>query len=293
MNIKIFKSFTEALDYSKAIPKADQEAMRAYLQKKWQRSEIIGDIDILADASLFFLLIVNTLEELGRSNNVSCELSCEYLTFLNNNRCQFFKNFGFEECSPYIHKTYKSVISLDYEIFGKQYEILNKAKLDPSVSVNQAFWQAVYLIVHAIYLKDTRQASTWFQAAVSFYKNSVLEYGLTTYVPGLSFFNRGVRHDKLCPVSGTSDPDFWYLTSDGLKFPAEFKQPTKTIEALAYYSFKYPDYIYNAKFLFSYGQTANGILGFYKIDYTRSPFTITAIDVDRQLIEVIKATGNK
>ena len=292
MNIKIFKSFTEALDYYKAIPEADQEAKRIYLQKKWQRPEIVGDIDILADAGLFFLLIVNTLEELGRSNNISCELACEYLTFLNNNHCQFFKNFGFEECVPYLHKNYKSVISLDYNIFGKQYEILNKAKLNTSVSVNQAFWQAVYLIVHAIYQKDTRNVGTWFQTAVWFYNNSILEYGLTTYVPGLSFFNRGVRHDKLCPVSGTKDPDFWYLTSDGLKFSAEFKRPTKTIEALAYHSFKYPDYIYNAKFLFSYGQTANGVLGFYKIDYTRSPFTITALDVDSQLIEIITNTLN-
>lgn len=292
MNIKIFKSFPEALDYYKAIPEADQEAMRTYLQKKWQRSEIVGDVDILVNAGLFFLLIVNTLEELGRSNNISCELACEYLTFLNNNHCQFFKNFGFEECAPYLHKKYKSVISLDYEVFGKQYEILNKAKLDPSVSVNQAFWQAVYLIVQAIYHKEARYAGTWYQTAVGFFNNFILETSLTTYVAGLTFFNRGVRHDMLCPVSGTRDPDFWYQVADHVIVPAEFKRATKTVEALARYSYNDPNYIYNAKVLFTYGSTKAGVLGFYKIDYTVSPYTIEQVQVDSKLIEIIKAVGD-
>ena len=128
---------------------------------------------------------------------------------------------------------------------------------------------------------------------MSFYDNSVLEDYLVTYIPNLNFFNRGVRHDKFCPVSGTRDPDFWYTTNDGIKVPAEFKQATRTVEALAQFSFNNPSYIYNAKILFTYGKSNSGVLGFYKIDYTCTPFTITAVDVDDKLIEVIKAVGDK
>jgi hypothetical protein len=45
--------------------------------------------------------------------------------------------------------------------------------------------------------------------------------------------------------------------------------------------------------LFTYGRTKTGTLGFYKIDYTVPQYTIEAVDVDDQLIEVIKTVGDK
>jgi hypothetical protein len=247
-------------------------------------------------ASLLFLLVLNTLETRGRSDKVSCKIALDYLQYLNLNHEKYFINIGIEKCKPYLHKNPyfdEPVPALSYAMLGQHLCALSKSINNPAIKIDQAVWQAIYLIVHAIYLKDIRFAGTWYQTAVGFYDNFVLEDSLTTHVPGLNFFDRGVRHDKLCPVSGTGDPDFWYTAPNGIKASAEFKQATKTVEALASYSFKNPSYIYNAKFLFTYGRTKTGILGFYKIDYTVPQYTIEAVDVDDQLIEVIKTVGDK
>jgi hypothetical protein len=109
---------------------------------------------------------------------------------------------------------------------------------------------------------------------------------------GLSFFNKGVRHDMLCPVAGTSDPDFLYEDVSGAKFSAEFKRPTVTVDSLADYAFKKPKYIYNADLLFTYGRTNAGSCGFYKIDYTKSPYTIEALPATEALISIIQRGHN-
>ena len=296
MNIKIFKNFTDILEYSKTISGPDKDNIRNYLLQKWSIPKIIDDINILEDASLLFLLMVNTLETLGRSNNDSCAMARDYLKYLKQNNEQFFKEIGIDNCAPYLHENTpadKQVPALSYTILGKYHQDLVESVFNTDIIINRAVWQALYLIVHSIYLKDERFAGTWYQVVMSFYDNSVLEDCLVKYVPNLSFFNRGVRHDKFCPVSGTRDPDFWYTMLDGTKVSAEFKQATRTVEALARYSYNNPSYIYNAKVLFTYGKSSSGTLGFYKIDYTCSPYIITAVKVDTKLIEVIKAVGDK
>ena len=296
MNIEIFGNFNDALEYSKSIPETERETVRAYLYNKWYKPEIIGEVDILTGASPLFLLIVNTLETRGRSDEISCGIALDYLLYLSRNNKQYFEKIGIDDCEPYLHESQhivKLVPALSYIALGKHFQYLQESKNNPDIKIEQALWQIVYLIVHAIYHKDARFAGTWYQTAIGFCDNSVLEDSLTTYVPGLSFYDRGVRHDKLCPVSGTSDPDFWYIDTNGTKAPAEFKQAIKTVEALARYSYNTPSYIYNAKFLFTYGRTNTGALGFYKIDYTCSPYTIKAVEVDNQLIEIIKAVGDK
>lgn len=295
MNIKIFNNFTDTLEYSKTISSFEKDILHRYLIQKWSIPEIIGDINILEGSSLLFLLIVNTLETLGRTNDTGCTIARDYLKYLKCNNEQFFKKIGIEDCVPYLHECTsieKFVPALSYNALGKHYQDLIESETNTNIIIDRAVWQAVYLIVHAIYQKDERFASTWYQAVMSFYNNSVLENCLVAYVPGLSFFNRGVRHDKFCPVSGTADPDFWY-TTDVSKVSAEFKQATKTVEALARYSYNNPNYIYNAKVLFTYGKSSSGALGFYKIDYTCVPYIITAVEVDIELIKVIKAVGDK
>jgi hypothetical protein len=179
---------------------------------------------------------------------------------------------------------------MSYDMLGKHladftahYKITNSRK--PPV---YGIWQTIYLLIMAIYHKEERQLDTWVQSAKNFYSNSELEFGLNDNIPGLSFYNRGVRHDMLCPVAGTSDPDFLYKNTEGQHFAAEFKKPTITVESLANYAFKHPEYIYNAKFLFTYGKTNNGAYGFYKIDYTKVPYVIEQISTSDTLIQVIQ-----
>lgn len=296
MEIKIFESFEDALTYNNTVQETDKELLYAYLYKKWYRPEIVGEIDILTKASLLFLLVLNTLETRGRSDKVSSRIALDYLQYLNLNNEEYFVSIGIEKCVPYLHENphfNELTPSVSYTKLGQYLCVLNESINNPNIKIDRALWQTIYLIVQAIYLKDIRFAGTWYQVAISFYENFVLEDSLTTHVPGLSFYDRGVRHDKFCPVSGTRDPDFWYTASNGTKAPAEFKRATKTVEALAGYGFNNPDYIYNAKFLFTYGRTKTGVLGFYKIDYTVPQYTIEAVDVDDQLIEVIKAVGDK
>lgn len=295
MNIKIFSNFDEALTYHNLISETDRETVRTYLYNKWSIPRIIGDIDILTDTSLLFLLIVNTLETLGRSNNTSCKIALDYLKYLSNNNKRYFENLGIEDCEPYLHESqYVGMVpAISYCILNKHFKDLADSEVNPSIKINRAFWQAMYLVVQAIYHKEKRFAGTWYQIVVGFFDNFILEYSLTTYIEGLTFFNRGVRHDMLCPVSGTRDPDFYYQVADGIIVPAEFKKATKTVEALARYSYNDPDYIYKAKVLFTYGLTDAGAFGFYKIDYTSSIYTIEPVKVDSKLIEIVKAVGDK
>lgn len=295
MNIKIFSSFDEALAYHDSVSETERETVRIYLHNKWSIPEIVGDIDILTDTSLLFLLIVNTLETLGRSNNTSCKIALDYLKYLSNNNKQYFESIGMEDCEPYLHESqYIGMVpTISYCILNKHFKDLADSETNPNIKISKAFWQAMYLIVQAIYHKDERYAGTWYQTVVGFFDNFILEHSLTTYVDGLTFFNRGVRHDRFCPVSGTHDPDFYYQVADGIIVPAEFKKATKTVGALARYSYNNPDYIYKAKVLFTYGEIDFGVLGFYKIDYTVSPYTIESVPVDNKLIEIIKAVVDK
>lgn len=293
-NVKIFESFDAIMEYHNSLSPEEQETLRQNLIEKWKDTHVTLDVDIISDAKLWFLLVLDTLEVLGRTNKKSCAIAYNCLQYLYRWNRKFFTEIGITLCKPYLHKDHELVPSINYATLGKHFEKLFehfKTTNDRKPPVN-GIWQTVYLIIQAIYHKEERQDTTWFQTARTFYDNYLYETDLNTNMPGLAFFYRGVRHDILCPVAGTSDPDFLYENSDGTKFSAEFKRPTRTVESLAEYAFKKPKYIYNADLLFTYGKAAGGGYGFYKIDYTKSPYTIEALPATEALISVIQRGCN-
>jgi hypothetical protein len=293
-NVKIFDSFDSIIDYHNSLQAEEHEELRQSLIKKWKDTYITENVDIISDAKLWFLLVLNTLEARGRANKKSCAIALCCLRNIYRGRANFFGEIGVTLNEPYLHKDFGLVPSMSYIELGKHFEKLaehfkiTNSKKPPDIGV----WQTVYLIVQAIYHKEERQADTWFQTAKTFYENYLYETDLNNNMPGLTFFYRGVRHDMLCPVAGTSDPDFLYKNASGVKFSAEFKRPTVTVDSLAYYAFKKPDYIYNADLLFTYGRTNAGNCGFYKIDYTKSPYTIEILPATEALISTIQRGRN-
>lgn len=280
-NLPIFCSLSEINTYYNSLTSEQHEALKEELYNKYKDSkQVVGNVDILNKASLGFLLVADVLEKRGRSSNVGCSIALEYLLLLYEKRLEYCNSLGVTLCDPYLHKKFfykgaeRQVPAMDYNRMCSLY-----ANYHASRETDIAAWQIVYLITHSIFQKKERMETPWFDAGESFSSTAMFEASLEKSIAGLTYCNRGVRHDMYCPVCGTKDPDFLYTTSDGTIHTAEFKRALKTVKAIANYSEQKPEYIYNADYLFTYGPLDNiyGCSNFYIIDYTRVPYTITAL----------------
>jgi hypothetical protein len=105
-------------------------------------------------------------------------------------------------------------------------------------------------------------------------------------VSDITFKKTGSTHLSLDSGWGKGVCDF-ICTHDGVNIDGEFKRPTKNVCALAVHAYNHPDYIYNAKFLYTYGPYSDYSTeyAFYEIDYTRPDYnrgrnyTITKLNI--------------
>lgn len=255
----------------------DREKLLVDLRAKYSNTELTKDVDIISDANLPFLMVVDALESLPKKGDSSrSELA---LTFLMAQGVDEIAKLGICYCEV---KAGVKAPAISYINLGNYLQNKNTVPKD--------FWRGVYLIINAIFVKEERYVGAWFDSAEFFYGNFLSESYLVATIPGLDFNNKGVRHDMLCATNGTSDPDFLY-TEHNIIYTAEFKLPTKTIEALAEYSRKTPKYIYFANILFTYNINDSR---FYKIDYTlpdlatNKSYTIEALNIQGDSARIIK-----
>lgn len=237
-------------EYNKLSESARIELLNK-LRAKYLNTDLTKDVDIISDASLPFLMVVDAIEELPRKGNKHRPaLALDFLAAQSIEELSWL-GIDYQEAKPGV-LTY----TISYLNIGKYLE--NKD------IVNKNLWRGIYLIINAIFVKEDRYVGAWFDTIKIFYSNFLSESYLVATIPGLKFNNAGVRHDMLCATSGTSDPDFIYVENN-VAYTAEFKLPTKTVGALAAYGYKNTGYIYNAKILFTYDVDSSQ---FYKINYT-------------------------
>ena len=271
-------TLTELKKFHDDLSETEQEEVLLKLKDKYMHTDVTKDIDIISDATLPFLLVLDAIEELPRKG--SKNRSKLALDFLNAQGADELAKLGIQYCEA---KTGIKTYTISYVDLGTYLQGKNTTDRD--------LWRGVYLIINAIFVKEERYVSAWFDTAKFFYGNFLSETYLVDTIPGLSFNNKGVRHDMLCATSGTADADFLY-TEFNITYTAEFKLPTKTISALAAYGYKNPSYIYNANILFTYDIISSK---FYKIDYTiydyntGKPYTITVLDITSDSSRIIKS----
>lgn len=272
-------NFREIVDKYNNLSADNKDLLLNELRTKWRGTELTKDVDIISDANLLYLMVVDALEALPRKGDKNRPALA--LSYLKASESKFLNSLGIN----------KSLVKEEVYAPAVSYVILGSC-LAQKESVSKSFWRAIYLIVNAIFVKEERYVGPWFDTAEFMYGNFLSEDYLVNTIPGLMFNSRGVRHDMLCATNGTADPDFLY-TEHGLTYTAEFKLPTRTVEALARYGYNNPKYIYNADILFTYKASESR---FYKIDYTvpdiikNTAYTIEALNIKGDITRLTKAS---
>lgn len=282
-------SFEQILEFYSSLTDDTIKDITKELTTRFSKNSTLNAVINITDgAPLLTLLVIDAVECYGRQSDFGCDISREYLHFIYEVCDKQQIHTLLKLCSPYSHKDYyrhdkKALVpALSYEDIGKLLRDFFEKK-----PIDTAAWRLVYFTTNAIPRKSQREDSSWFEAAKSFFITSIFEDFLSKHMSGLTLHDRGVRHDMYCPVSGTSDPDFYYNTETG-KFTAEFKRARKTVPALAKHAFDSPSYIYNANYLLTYGifnyypveQKA-----FYFVNYLDSPYSFTRLDIDDTWLE--------
>lgn len=288
-------SLDEIFEYYEKIPKEEYSSLTNKLKNKW--NHLCTEVDLFAFVDLLFLLVIDVLETRGRGDRSSCIIAQTCLQKIYAQYKNSLDNYVVY-CDPFLEHTPHIAINypcLPYKSVVK--DLVNQVRHARATNrlpvAADGKWFIGYLIIHAIYHKDERMEGTWVEAVESFYDNSDFEY-IMLKVPGISFYDKGVRHDMLCPVSGTADPDFFYEPAPGKKYTAEFKRPTVNVDRLAQYGLDNPKYIYYVDYLFTYGARDTGKVGFFKIDYTNKySYTIEEVLVDSELLNQIKEMSDK
>lgn len=247
-----------------------------------QNHQLNKVINITKNAPLLTLLVIDAIECYGRGSDFCCDIAFDYLYYIKQNCMKQQIDTDLELCEPYSHKNYirynQKVLApaLSYHKIGELFKNFYVHNL-----VDEKAWRLVYFITNAIYHKEQREASSWFESAKSFFITSIFEEVVHNNIDGLELYERGVRHDMYCPVPGTGDPDFCYSNGNG-KFTAEFKRALKTVPAIARHASTNPSYIYNANYLVTYGifnYYPPETKAFYMVDYNKNPYVINRLDI--------------
>ena len=264
-----------------------------YLRNKLKT---LGDqIDIISDAPLKFLEKAEQIEALPKNSSKRAKLALDYLidnqTYLKANqkilsespihlKSRMASDWSKEEV--YATADYADLITLGQEYKAKNF-------------LNTTIWRTIYLLVNTIPSDEKRYQATWVETFVQFVDNAVLESTIVDKVPGVTFNLLGSEHGALESGWGKGICDF-KVYKNGHSIDGEFKKPTKNVTALAYHAFNNPDYIYNAKLLYTYG-SLTGIEPnqFYEIDYInvdptyQNKFSIHKLDIDFDATKLINA----
>ena len=235
-------------------------ALRAKLR------HLASQIDIISDAPLSFLLVAEQVEALPKNSSARANIALQYLI---NNQVELSEiEDGIVQVK---HKQNESSFCsvVDYDALTDHMTDYKNGK-----NLSTRVWRTLYLMINTIPTSEERRQATWLDNLINFSDNSILELAIVNNVPGVTFKQSGSAHLSLESGWGKGVCDFICTRRDGT-VDGEFKRPIKNVSALAAYAYKNPDYIYNAKILYSYGPFSDytDTNAIYEIDYTHPDYT--------------------
>lgn len=239
---------------------------------------LASQIDIITDAPLSFLLIADEIEALPKNSSARASIALQYLV---GNQVELTEIEDGIVQVKHEQDKYGFYTTVDYDDLTKYMADYKSGK-----SLSTRVWRTLYLMINTIPTSEERKQATWLDNLVTFSDNSILELAIVKNVPGVAFKQTGSAHLSLESGWGKGVCDFSCTRAEGV-LDGEFKRPIKNVSALAAYAYKNPEYIYNAKILYSYGPFSDYTTdnAFYEIDYTRpdymrdKKYTITKLNI--------------
>lgn len=235
-------------------------------------------VDIISDAPLNFLKKADEIELLPKNSSNRAYIALKYLIDAEDELSSLAEGIvRIKQKSD----DYSFCATVDYGDLTEYMTTYKKGK-----PLSSSVWRTLYLMINTIPTGRDRMQATWFDNLAHFSDNSILELAVVKNVSNVVFKATGSSHLSLDSGWGKGVCDF-VCTRDGINIDGEFKRPTKNVCALAAHAYKNPDYIYNAKILYTYGpySDCSAEYAFYEIDYTRPDYnrnrnyTITKLSI--------------